>query len=105
MIDISRILINAPEDIDDDIRRNLTMLYSIKEGEQPLDRELGINTDFMSLPLPVAKNQFSVEIIRKTELYEPRVEIQDISFDETDEDGTVRPIISLIKREDEESDE
>lgn len=62
------------------IKRNLNCLYSCVEGTCPGDRSFGLNQDFLSLPLPVVQNKLSLEIIQKTEIYEPLVEVMDIQF-------------------------
>jgi len=49
-----------------DIKRCLECLYQTAEGTCPLDREFGLNTDFVGMPMDVAKSQFAVEIIDKT---------------------------------------
>ena len=46
-----------------DIKRCLECLYQTAEGTCPLDREFGLNTDFVGMPMDVAKSQFAVEII------------------------------------------
>lgn len=63
-----------------DIKRCLETLYQTAEGTCPLDREFGLNTDFVGLPIDVAKNLFAVEITDKTDRYEPRATIKTINF-------------------------
>ena len=75
------------------IKRNLDCLYSCVEGTCPGDRSFGLNQDFLSLPLPVAQNRLSLEIIQKTEQYEPLVEVMDIQF--TFLDGRLRALIRI----------
>ena len=59
------------------------------EGTCPLDREFGLNTDFVGMPMDVAKSQFAVEIIDKTDRYEPRATVKDINFS-FNEDGQLQ---------------
>lgn len=63
-----------------DIKRCLETLYQTAEGMCPLDREFGLNTDFVGMPIDVAKNLFAVEIQDKTDRYEPRAIIKTINF-------------------------
>lgn len=63
-----------------DIKRCLKTLYQTPEGTCPLDREFGINTDFVGMPINVAKNLLAVEITDKTDKYEPRATIKTINF-------------------------
>ena len=72
-----------------DIKRCLECLYQTAEGPCPLDREFGLNTDFVGMPMDVAKSQFAVEIIDKTDRYEPRATVKDINFS-FNEDGQLQ---------------
>lgn len=72
-----------------DIKRCLECLYQTAEGMCPLDREFGLNTDFVGMPMDVAKSQFAVEIIEKTDRYEPRATVKDINFSFS-EDGQLQ---------------
>ena len=72
-----------------DIKRCLETLYQTPAGTCPLDHEFGINTDFVGMPMDVAKNLFAVEITEKTETYEPRATISTIDF-AMGEDGQLR---------------
>lgn len=64
----------------EDIRRCLMTLYSVHVGEQPLDRDFGINYDFIDRPLPVAKNMCTLEVIEKTAKYEKRVSVRNVEY-------------------------
>lgn len=72
-----------------DIKRCLETLYQTPEGSCPLDREFGINVDFVGMPMDVAKNLFAVEITDKTDRYEPRAMIREINFN-IDSDGRLK---------------
>lgn len=77
-----------------DIKRCLETLYQTPEGTCPLDRGFGLTMDLVGLPLDVAKNEFAIEIITKTEKYEPRAEIKEILFDMS-ADGKMRAEVLL----------
>lgn len=80
-----------------DIVLCLNTLFSIRAGSQPLDRDLGISYErAISMPVPVAKNILSVEIIEKTKKYEPRVKVTSVSY-ETKKDGQLIPIVHFEK--------
>ena len=61
-----------------DIKRCLECLYQTAEGTCPLDREFGLNTDFVGMPMDVAKSQFAVEIIDKTDRLQAEVVITNV---------------------------
>lgn len=86
----------------EDIKRCLKMLYSTREGEQPLDRNFGLNTDFVGDPIPVAENKFTLEVARKTAKYEPRVIVKEVEFKKDEVSGMLIPRIYLSKGENEE---
>jgi len=90
----------------DEIIRNLNNLYGTAAGTVPLDRDFGLDQEFISYPLDVAQNMLALEITEKTETYEPRAEVKEISFASTP-DGTLIPtiIITRAEVEEEEGDE
>lgn len=85
-----------------DIRRCLTMLYTTREGAQPLDRNFGLNRSFMDKPLQVAQNEYALEVVRKTAIYEPRVNVSGVTFESDIKTGRIIPTIHLAKGDDED---
>ena len=82
-----------------EIKLNLETLYSIRAGGQPFDRNLGIDYDgIVDYPLDVAKNMLALEIIEKTNIYEPRVEVESVEID-ISTNGQLIPHIHLLKAE------
>lgn len=81
----------------EEIKRNITTLLSIPEGTVPLDRDFGINNDFVSSPLDVAENMYALEITEKVEKYESRVQVKEVNFVESP-DGSLIPSILFSKR-------
>lgn len=97
MIDIKEavIILNDIKGVEsEDIRRCLTTLYSVREGEQPLDRGFGLSWDFMDQPENIARNLLALEIIKKTKRYESRVAVEKVEY-ETGEEGQTIPVIRL----------
>ena len=45
-----------------ELDRKLALLYSTREGTMPLDREFGINMDFVDMPPEVAKSLYVAEV-------------------------------------------
>lgn len=80
----------------EDIRKCLTTLYSVREGEQPLDRDFGLKQEFLDQPVPIAKNILALEVIEKTQRYEKRVKVDKVEY-EASEEGQLIPIIYLKK--------
>lgn len=94
----------SPEEYED-VTLCLSTLLSVRAGSQPLDRDFGLDYDgIVTYPDPVAKNMLSVEIIDKVNKYEPRVEVEEITF-EPGKDGQMIPHIHFIKNDDYEEEE
>lgn len=84
----------------EDIDRCVKNLYSTRAGSQPLDREFGIDNDsVVGLPLEIAKNQLALEIMDKTERYEPRVAVDSVDFKIDALSGQLIPTVHLVKGE------
>lgn len=85
-------------DLDADIVRCLNTLYSTRAGSQPMRREFGIDYDgVVGYPLDVAKNKLALEIIEKTEIYEPRVTVTSVEYSGDASEGRLIPIIHIVK--------
>lgn len=97
MIDLKEVIImldDVKETESEDIRRCLTALYSVREGEQPLDRKFGISQEFLDQPVNIAQNLLALEIIEKTQRYEPRVLVEKVEYQQGGE-GVLIPIVYL----------
>lgn len=97
MIDMNEVVIvlnDVKENESEDIRRCLTALYMIREGEQPLDRNLGLSQEFIDKNDPVARNMLALEIIEKTKQYESRVEVEKVEYKMANE-GMLIPVVYL----------
>ena len=82
----------------DEIQRNLNLLYQTAAGTCPGDRSFGLDMDFEGKPMNVAQNLYALEIIEKTEIYEKRVEIRDITYIQK-KDGNLTPKITIGRKE------
>lgn len=88
-----------------EIIKNLQHLYSTRTGERPLDMEFGLDINLIGLPMDVAKSEYALEVIEKTERYEPRVEVEEVTFKQAAEGGVLIPHIKLKKADSEEMEE
>ena len=104
MIDIGNFEIELDTE-DEELLMCLQHLYSTKTGERPLDREFGLDIDIIGMPMEVAKNEYAVEVVEKTERYEPRVEVEEVEFTYDEKEGKLFPKIKLVLVEGEEEDD
>lgn len=104
MVDFDKTEIEIDE-YDEEILRNLKHLYTTKTGERPLDRGFGLDVELIGLPMDVALNEYAVEVNEKTQMYEPRVEVEEVTFKTDAKNGAIIPHIKLIKVDSEELEE
>lgn len=83
----------------EEILRNLNTLYGTAAGSVPLDREFGLDHEFLDYPIDVAQNMVALEITEKTELYEPRVEVIEVTFKSDAENGKLIPTVLIARAE------
>lgn len=67
-----------------EIYRNLKALLATPEGTCAGDRNYGINIEYIDKSIGEEGNAMAVEIIEKIDIYEPRVELEDIETEMTD---------------------
>lgn len=62
------------------IRHCLNVLYGTPAGTLALDREFGLSMDALDTSPPVAQATLAAEIIEKTAIYEPRVQVAEVTW-------------------------
>lgn len=84
-----------PTTVEEEVVQNLWVLFSSLEYDCPLDRGLGMKADYIDRPIETAKALATSDIYEKTEAYEPRAEIVDITFSADYEKGILKPIVEV----------
>ena len=84
-----------PATVEEEVMQNLWLLYSSLEYQIPLDMELGLKATYIDRPIETAKALLTADIYEKTEKYEPRAEVVDISFSADYENGILKPIVEV----------
>ena len=64
----------------DEIIRCIQNLALTPSGTVPLDREFGLDTSFMGMPIETAKNLLAIELINKIDRYEPRASVKEVDM-------------------------
>lgn len=78
-----------------EIQRNVSALIATPEGSCPGDRSYGISTEFIGMPIDVARNLSALSVIEKLEIYEPRVELIDVSTESDPISGSIKNIFTF----------
>lgn len=84
----------APANEIEEVLQNVRTILSTVKGSVPLDRDFGIDSSYVDLPMPAAKAKLASEIMEAVKKYEPRATITSVEF-EGDENGTLRPRIEV----------
>ena len=63
-----------------ELDRKLALLYSTREGTMPLDREFGLNMDFVDMPPEAAKSLYTAEVTEKVAKFIPTVRVQEVAW-------------------------
>lgn len=77
----------------------LGMLYGTVRGTFPMNQDFGIDEEVLDYPLPAAKKMLEIDIRKQTELYEKRVELQDVTFTYDQEKDAIKPYITVSVNE------
>lgn len=86
------------------ILQGVALILTTQYGTVPMYREYGIKTEFKDKPIPIAQSLLAAEIVDAVERFEPRVSVTDVSFSQSDEIGTLYPIVEVEILEEEEMD-
>jgi len=63
-----------------DLDRRISLLLSTREGTVPLDREFGLNMDFLDSPSQTAKSLYAAEVTKKVARFIPEARVQSITW-------------------------
>jgi len=63
-----------------ELDRQLALLLSTREGTMPLDREFGLNMDFVDMPPEAAKSLYTAEVTEKVSKFIPEVRVQEVTW-------------------------
>lgn len=98
MIDLENLEIVSSDITDEDVE-NLMLLYTTPRGAVPLNRGAGIDFSIIGLPIEEAKGLFLVDIINKTNEYNPSLEVDTVEFDIDVENGKIKPKVVISRGE------
>lgn len=77
-----------------ELDRQMALLLSTQEGTMPLDREFGLNMDFVDMPREVAESLYTAEVTHKVAKFIPTVRVQEITWGRT-KGGQLNPKVVI----------
>ena len=63
-----------------ELDRQLARVLSPREGTMPLDREFGLNMDFVDMPPEAAKSLYTAEVTEKVAKFIPTARVQEVTW-------------------------
>lgn len=62
------------------VLQNIALILKTKRGTVPLDRDFGLEMQFIDKPIDIAETIAYTEVTEAVEEYEPRASVTDVSF-------------------------
>lgn len=84
------------------IQRSAETLLSTVSGTMPMDREFGLNCDFLDYPIDTAANMYALEVAEKVRKYIPEASVLETKFDLDRAAGIIYPTVVLGPPEEDE---
>ena len=80
----------------EEVLQNVAVILSTMKGEVPMDRGLGLSTEFIDKPINAARALFVSAVVDAVSTYEPRAQVDAVTF-EIDEavPGKLIPIVEV----------
>lgn len=87
----------APQTIEEEVLQNVAMIISTPQFSVPLDRGFGLAQQFLDKPHSVAQTMLVSEVLDALEKYEPRVEVKNVSFMQSEQDTLAGKLIPQVE--------
>jgi phage baseplate assembly protein W len=79
-----------------EIAQNVKTIIATWRGEVFLDRQFGVDSQIIDLPLHLAQANLATDLTQQIQRYEPRAEVTGIEFQNSDAgDGRLVPLVKL----------
>lgn len=90
-----------PKTTREEILQNVAVILSTPKFSVPLDRGLGLAQRFLDKPIQVAQPVLISEVLEALEEYEPRVQVDDVTFELGERPGALIPVVEVSINADE----
>lgn len=93
VIDGVQIIINSAYEkkLREEIFNKIKFLLTLIKGTIPMNREIGLESDIVDLPMYEAQNRYTVSAMELIEKFETRVTVDEISFEILENTGKMIP--------------
>jgi GPW/gp25 family protein len=88
----------APQNVQMEILQNCSTILSTSKFSVPLDRDFGVDANYVDAPLLSAKAKAESEIFAALKKYEPRVTVKQITW-RSNAEGVLRAKVKVVINE------
>lgn len=85
----------APATVEEEVCQNVATVLATPQFTVPLDRGFGLAQRFLDKPIGVAQAILTAEVFDAVEQYEPRAQVQEVTFEECDTPGKLVPRVEV----------
>lgn len=76
-----------PTDEVEEITQNIKVILNTLQGQVPLDREFGVDSSLIDMPISAARAKATANITTAINTYEPRARVKSVDFSGDNTDG------------------
>lgn len=80
----------------EEILQNIAIIMTTPKGSVPLDRNFGIDISALDMPIELAENIFTAQIIEAVQEYEPRARVTKVTYEKDHLIGKLKPKVKVI---------
>ena len=78
------------------VLQNVAIILATPKGTVPMYRDFGVDTEFLDLPMPVAKVRMIAEVREAVEAWEQRARVLSVRFsEEAEAEGVLLPVVEV----------
>ena len=85
----------APETTEEEVLQNVAVIISTPKFSVPLERGLGLSQRFIDKPIPAAQSILISEVMEAISAFEPRAEVENVTFELGDTPGSMIPVVEV----------
>ena len=79
----------------EEIAQNVRTVLTTYKKTVPMDREFGLNTSIVDLPIAAAQAAMTADIVAAINRYEPRAQVVSVSYEGKEAEGIVIPKVRI----------
>ena len=92
-------IVLVPRSTLEEVLQNVRMILGVWRGSVPLDREFGIDAEYIDAPIGIVRSRLAADLAQQIKQNEPRARLKELTFAGNAADGTLEPIATVYVEE------